>query len=211
MNKNIVWLRNKMNMLNLQGMILSNPVNIKYLTGIEAEGVLLITRKENFFITDARYIEEVQSVLTIDDGIIVNNISNLTPDDYENFFLFCENVGFEEIIILEDINLGEEEYRYMKEIISKAKYLLLNGDIDITALEEINIEKPIKIITFGFNTKATITISSVKEESVVCSDLLLCKWFILSTSSSHRCGLTLIFASLIGAMPINCKYVTSIS
>ena len=96
MNKNIVWLRNKMNMLNLQGMILSNPVNIKYLTGIEAEGVLLITRKENFFITDARYIEEVQSVLTIDDGIIVNNISNLTPDDYENFFLFCENVGFEE-------------------------------------------------------------------------------------------------------------------
>ena len=53
--------------------------------------------------------------------------------------------------------------------------------------------------------------SYVKEESVVCSDLLLCKWFILSTSSSHRCSLTRIFASLIGAMPINCKYVTSIS
>ena len=66
-------------------------------------------------------------------------------------------------------------------------------------------------IRMTFPCLSSCSISSVKEESVVCSDLLLCKWFILSTSSSHRCGLTLIFASLIGAMPINCKYVTSIS
>ena len=77
MNEKIQWLRNKMNLLNLQGMIVSNPVNIKYLIGIEAEGTLLITRKENFFITDARYIEDVQATLTIDDEIIVNNIANI--------------------------------------------------------------------------------------------------------------------------------------
>ena len=96
MNPKIKWLRDKINMENMQGMIISNPVNIRYLIGVEAEGVLLITRKENFFITDARYIEEVQSILTINDGIIVNNIANISRDDYENFFLFCENVGFEE-------------------------------------------------------------------------------------------------------------------
>lgn len=96
MNPKIKWLRDKINMDNIQGMIISNPVNIRYLTGITAEGILLITRKENFFITDARYLEEVKSVLTINDGIIVNNISNITSDDYENFFLFCENVGVEE-------------------------------------------------------------------------------------------------------------------
>ena len=78
-----------------------------------------------------------------------------------------KNIGFEEIIILEDINLKLEEYKYMNEIISKAKYLILNGDIEIKVLKEINIEKPIKIITFGFNTKATITISSVKEEKII--------------------------------------------
>lgn len=78
-----------------------------------------------------------------------------------------KNIGFEEIIILEDINLEIEEYRYMNEIISKAKYLILNGDIEIEVLKEINIEKPIKVITFGFNTKATITISSVKEEKII--------------------------------------------
>lgn len=96
MNNKIQWLRNKISMQNMQGMIITNPVNIKYLIGIEAEGILLITRKENFFLTDARYLEYVKSVLTIDDGIIVNDIATITRDDYENFFMFCENVGFEE-------------------------------------------------------------------------------------------------------------------
>ncbi len=96
MNPKIKWLRDKINMENMQGMIISNPVNIRYLTGITAEGILLITRKENFFITDGRYLEEVKSTLTINDGIIVNDISTITRDDYENFFMFCENVGFEE-------------------------------------------------------------------------------------------------------------------
>lgn len=56
MNSKIKWLRNKLNGLNMQGMIVTNPVNIKYLTNIEAEGILLITRKENIFLTDSRYI-----------------------------------------------------------------------------------------------------------------------------------------------------------
>ncbi len=96
MNSKIQWLRNKISLQNIQGMIVSNPVNIKYLIGIDAEGILLITRKENFFLTDARYIEQVQSILTINDEIIVNDIADISKDDYENFFMFCENVGFEE-------------------------------------------------------------------------------------------------------------------
>ena len=44
MNKKMQWLRNKMLSLNLQGMIVSNPVNIRYLTNIQAEGTLLVTR-----------------------------------------------------------------------------------------------------------------------------------------------------------------------
>ncbi len=96
MNEKINWLREKMRGLNIQGMIVSNPVNIRYLTGINAEGVLLITRKENYYITDSRYIEDVQNTITIDDEIIVNNIADISEYDYENFFSFCENVGFEE-------------------------------------------------------------------------------------------------------------------
>lgn len=96
MNTKIRWLREKMKMLDMQGMIVSNPVNIRYLTGIIAEGILLVTRKENIFLTDARYIEEVQETITIDDEIIVQEFKNYSADEYENFFLFCENVGFEE-------------------------------------------------------------------------------------------------------------------
>lgn len=96
MNAKIKWLREKMRGLDMQGMIVSNPVNIRYLTGINAEGVLLITRKENHYITDSRYIEDVHSTVTIDDEIIVSNFTDISSYDYENFFSFCENVGFEE-------------------------------------------------------------------------------------------------------------------
>lgn len=55
-----------------------------------------MTRKENIYITDSRYIEAVNKTLTIDDEVIVNNITDVSKEDYENFFMFCENVGFEE-------------------------------------------------------------------------------------------------------------------
>lgn len=112
MNSKLQWLRNKMSSLNLQGIIISNPINIKYLTGIEAEGTLIITRKENIYITDGRYIEEVHGTLTLFDEIIVYNINDVSKDDYENFFLFCENVGFEE---------GYVTYALYKEYIRKYK------------------------------------------------------------------------------------------
>lgn len=96
MNSKIKWLREKMKMLDVEGMIISNPTNIRYLTNIVAEGILLITRKENIFLTDGRYLEDVQSVLTIDDEIVVHEFKEYSIDEYENFFMFCENVGFEE-------------------------------------------------------------------------------------------------------------------
>lgn len=96
MNLKIKCLREKLKSLNMEGMIVSNPINIKYLTNIEAEGILLITRKESIYITDGRYIENVQRTLTIDDDIIITDIKNISEYDYENFFMYCENVGFEE-------------------------------------------------------------------------------------------------------------------
>jgi len=96
MNDRLQAVRNKMAGLNLQGMIIANPINIKYLTKIEAEGILLLTRKENIYITDARYMEYVSNIITPFDDIVVDDMKNISREDYENFFLFCENVGFEE-------------------------------------------------------------------------------------------------------------------
>ena len=97
MNSRIQYLREQLKRLNFDGMIVASPINIKYLTNIDlAEGLLLITRKENVFLTYTMFIEDVNSVLTINDEIIVMDFRNISKEDYENFFLFCENVGFEE-------------------------------------------------------------------------------------------------------------------
>ena len=96
MKSNIKWLRDKLKVLNLDGMIVSNPVSIKYLIDVDAEGTLLITPKETAFLTDSRYIEMVNSMLTIDDEIVVFDIRNLSSEEYEAFFEDCTVVGFEE-------------------------------------------------------------------------------------------------------------------
>lgn len=90
-------------------------------------------------------------------------IIEITKDSICNI----KNIKFEQIIFLEDIKVTEETYKYMEEIISNAKYIILNGDIQIEILKKIQIENPIKIITFGFNSKATITISSIKDEKII--------------------------------------------
>lgn len=90
-------------------------------------------------------------------------IIEITKESIKNI----RNIKFEEIIFLQNINLNEEEYKFMNEIISNSQYLVLNGDIEIDTLKKIEIDKPIKLITFGFNSKSTITISSVKDEKII--------------------------------------------
>ena len=90
-------------------------------------------------------------------------IIEITEESIENL----KNIKFDEIILIEDIKSGTETYKYMSELISNVKYLIINVDIEIQLLKEIEIKKPVKIITFGFNPKATITISSVKEDKII--------------------------------------------
>ena len=96
MNIRIRWLRDQLKSLELDGMIVSNPINVKYLTGLDEEGIFIIAPKENVFITDSRYIESVNNKLTIDDEIIAYNVKDLSKYDYEGFFMGCSDIGFEE-------------------------------------------------------------------------------------------------------------------
>ena len=96
MNVKIKWLRDQLSSLKMDGMIITNPVNIMYLTGLSEEGTLIIAPKENIFVTDSRYIESVNRKLTIADEIVAYDSRDLDKYDYENIFLLRENVGFEE-------------------------------------------------------------------------------------------------------------------
>ena len=91
------------------------------------------------------------------------DIIEITKESIKN----VKNIKFDEIIFLQNINLEKEEYKYLNEIISKSNFLIINGDIEIHILKEIKIEKPIKLITIGFNSKSTITISSIKDNKII--------------------------------------------
>ena len=96
MKPEIKQLRDKLKGLSLDGMIVSNPISIRYLTGLDAEGMLLIDPKENLFITDSRYIESVNNSLTIESEIVACDQKEMTKYDYEAIFEACTDVGFEE-------------------------------------------------------------------------------------------------------------------
>lgn len=137
MNVKLKWLRDRIRTQDLQGMIVSNPVNIKYLTGIDAEGTLLITLKENIFITDSRYVEAVNSLLTIDDEIVVYDRKNLSKDDLANLFMFCENVGFEEYYVT---------YHEYTEMLQKYRVNLMETEQIVEFQRTVKDEKEIEYI-----------------------------------------------------------------
>ena len=95
MNIKLKTFRNRL-FTKLDGMIVTNPVNVRYLTGLQEEGILVVGEKENIFITDSRYIESVNKKLTIDDEIVAYDVKDMSKYDYEGIFTMSQNVGFEE-------------------------------------------------------------------------------------------------------------------
>ena len=71
-----------------------------------------------------------------------------------------KNITFETIIINDKITELLETSKYLEEMMKRTKYLILNSDVsnDLRFFKD----NKINLITYGLNTKATITISSVK-------------------------------------------------
>lgn len=162
MNIRIKWLRDQLKSIGLDGMIVSNPVNVKYLTGLNAEGIFIIAPKENVFITDSRYIEFVNNQLTIDDEIIAYDVKTLSKFDYEGFFMCCNDIGFEEKYVTYEnykkylqtyqINLVEtdgiiENHRVVKD---EEEIELIRKACEIT---ESAFEHAKKILRYGITEK----------------------------------------------------------
>lgn len=118
-------------------------------------GVICDTKNEN-------YIKQ----------ILMENLKNKTviilkENNIENF----KNIKFETIIIMSNDKtriLNESKLNgenFVKKIMGNAKYLVVNADeeINLNLLQETNG----KVITYGFNSKSTITASSVKEDSIL--------------------------------------------
>lgn len=88
-------------------------------------------------------------------------IININTKSIEN----VKNIKFDIIVINENIEDLLKKSKYLEQIISKTYYVIINSDVknNLSLLKNIGTN----IITYGFNAKATITISSVKEESTM--------------------------------------------
>ena len=72
-----------------------------------------------------------------------------------------KNIKFETIIIAREFKKQE----ILKKLLENARYLIIDTDIEnnLNLIENLNTE----VITYGFNSKATITASSVGEEEMM--------------------------------------------
>lgn len=109
-------------------------------------GIVTDTKSEN-------YIKKIQN-----NNDIFNkyHIIFIKEKSIENI----KNIKFETIIINREFNAEGS----LNKLIAKAEYLIINEDIDasISLLNDVNSN----IITYGFNSKSTITMSSVTEDSI---------------------------------------------
>lgn len=98
--------------------------------------------------------------------ILVKNLENkniifLKEENIDNL----KNIKFETIIIMSNNKKLFLKKDIVKSITQKVKYLIINADedIDLSMLENVSIS----VITYGFNSKSTITASSVKDDGIL--------------------------------------------
>ncbi len=107
----------------------------------------VITNQKN-----EEYVKKELSAILPTENIIFINDRNITN---------IKNIKFEVVIIDNKINNKIE----LRKIIADAKLILLNTDIQMN-LETLN-NLNLTIITYGFNSKSTFTVSSIEENHII--------------------------------------------
>ena len=97
---------------------------------------------------------------------IRDRLSNLLPKENVIFITGknianIKNIKFETLIIDTKID-NRNDFR---KIVSNAKYVILNADIEINV--ELFSDLSLTVITYGFNNKATFTVSSITENIII--------------------------------------------
>lgn len=87
-----------------------------------------------------------------DQNIIFINDKNITN---------MRNIKFDAMVIDSKLNNKQD----MRKILTNTKYLILNADIefDLELIENLSLT----IITYGFNSKSTFTVSSITENNII--------------------------------------------
>lgn len=112
-------------------------------------------------IADSKSFENVKSTILKNINQTKLNIININLQSIENI----KNIKFETIVIDCNLDKFKEKEEILKKICSNSKYLILNTDMEIRL--DILENQKFKIITYGLNQKATVTISSITETDLL--------------------------------------------
>ncbi len=108
-------------------------------------------------ISDNKSFDEIKENIQLENMKLIH-INNKSIDN-------IKNITFETIIINKELKNLEEKINVIENICNKSKYLIINTDIKL----DLNLDnnKKINIITYGLNQKATVTISSITDNSIL--------------------------------------------
>ena len=103
----------------------------------------------------------IKNIITKNAKLNKFEIININMKNIENM----KNIKFDVLVVNDNIENMLNKSLYLENIINKANYVIVNSDIKNNLISLKNVTT--NIITYGFNEKATITVSSVKEENVM--------------------------------------------
>jgi hypothetical protein len=108
-------------------------------------------------VTDSKSENDIEQLLLKNNTLKENNVIFIKEKNIDNI----KNVHFDTIIINRDF----KKMDVLNKILENAKNVIINMDT-IADNEEINVVRS-NIITYGFNSKSSITISSVTDDDVL--------------------------------------------
>jgi Xaa-Pro aminopeptidase len=168
MNLRIKNIYTKLERQNLDGIIVSLPANITYLTKYPSrDSYLLVSKKENIYFTDSRYIEEAKSAL--------KGIANLKKVNGLVFKLIADTCLTLRLkrVAFEERNLAFAEYRKIREGVSRKIVLVPTHSLieelrQIKESEELqNIRNAIAITAKAFKFIKNLIAPGKREIEVV--------------------------------------------
>ncbi len=108
-------------------------------------------------VTDSKSENDIEQLLLKNNVLKENNVIFIKEKNIDNI----KNVHFDTVIINREFKKMDE----LNKILDNAKNIIINMDIN-GENKEINIVNS-NIITYGFNSKSSITISSVTDDDVL--------------------------------------------
>ena len=108
-------------------------------------------------VTDSKSENSIEKLLSDNKFLIDNNVIFIKEKNIDNI----KNVHFDTVIINNEFGKIEE----LNKILQNAKNIILNMDTVVKCVD-LNIINS-NLITYGFNSKSSITISSVTDDEVL--------------------------------------------